>query len=133
MEFFNKSEKGKKKVKQSIVLHADQGLYARLLVVAQARQLNMRDVFQYELGTVPWSIATVEGDLQKTSKAKLAPLLEVFRTPLETLLERACFILDGMAVLQSIQPIGLTFAAFAEQLLKSILRNNSPRIDFIID
>ena len=44
------------------VIHADRSLFARLAVVAQNRDLDMRDVLSYEFGLLPWSIATPDGD-----------------------------------------------------------------------
>ena len=58
------------------VFRADRNLFARLAVVAQTRNLNMRQVLSYELGPVPFSIASPDGGLVKTAKSKLLPLLE---------------------------------------------------------
>jgi len=78
-------------------------LFARLLIVAQTRDRDVQEVFQYSLGPFPWSLASVDGSLCKTVKSKL----------LETLIEgvkptdppTAALIVDGMAVLQAMKEI----------------------------
>jgi len=49
------------KTDKNTILKADRHVFARLLVFVQFRQLNMRDVIRYELGHIPWSIATTGG------------------------------------------------------------------------
>lgn len=78
-------------------------LFARLLIVAQTRDRDLQEVFQYSLGPFPWSLASVDGSLCKTVKSKL----------LETLIEgvkptdppTAALIVDGMVVLQAMKEI----------------------------
>ena len=57
--------------------------FARLAVVAQSRSLDMRSVLHYELGPVPWSLATPDGGLVKTDKSCLLHLLESGTLPME--------------------------------------------------
>lgn len=58
------------------VLRADRNLYARLLVIGQSRQIDIRDLLTHALGPVPWFLATYDGSLAKTTKSALAKLLE---------------------------------------------------------
>ena len=64
------------KTDRNAIIKADRHLFARLLVIAQSRQLNMRNVLQFELGPIPWSIATADGGLVKTNKAVLSNAIE---------------------------------------------------------
>ena len=41
-------------------------------MIAQTRQLNMREVLQYSPGRFSWALATDEGSLRETKKAALA-------------------------------------------------------------
>lgn len=52
---------------KSFVLRADRNLFARLLVIGQSRQIDLRDLLTHELGPVPWSLATYDGALRQTS------------------------------------------------------------------
>ena len=52
--------------KRAIVLKADKNLFARLAIVAQIRNLDMRNVLTYSLGPVPWALANPDGSLTKT-------------------------------------------------------------------
>ena len=61
---------------QEVVLHADHHLMARFLVVTQTRKMDLRQGLSYELGPIPWSIATVHGALVKTLRSTLLLLLE---------------------------------------------------------
>ena len=57
---------------QELTVRADRNLFTRLLIVAQTRSLNMRDVLCYELDPVPWSLASVDESLAKNCKVKTA-------------------------------------------------------------
>ena len=52
-------------------LRTDRNLFARLLVIGQSRQMDLRQSLVHELGPLPWSLALFDGALVKTSKAAL--------------------------------------------------------------
>ena len=70
---FTSMNKVKKcKVNSKIISHqATTDLFAKISLVAQIRSLNMRVVFEFPLGPLPWSLAEPLGSLKKTSKASL--------------------------------------------------------------
>lgn len=68
--------KGVKVSGREMQLKADRNLFARLLVIAQSRSLNLRDVLKHELGPYPWSLSSVDGSLAKTVKSTMMSLLE---------------------------------------------------------
>ena len=74
---------------------------ARLIVLAQHRKLDMREVLKYSLGSLPWSLASPDGSLTKTNKAKLLHLMETSQEQERDVPTRAALIYDGMAVIQS--------------------------------
>ena len=82
------------------LLKAHCDLFAQLAVVAQAREFNLQDVLSHELGPLPYSLATLDGGLMKTSKSKLLPLLEKDVTSLDIVPSRAAYIVDAMATLR---------------------------------
>ena len=42
-----------------------------MLLIAQNRKLDMRDVLEYPLGPKPWALANADGTLKKTGKSTL--------------------------------------------------------------
>ena len=55
---------------------ADANLFARMLVVAQTRNLDLRSVLTHELNPIPWSLATSDGGLRKNTKSTITSLIE---------------------------------------------------------
>ena len=120
--------------RQSIV-QSHCNLFARLAVAAQTRNFDMKAVISYELGVLPYSLATVDGCLVKTAKSKLLPLLLKDAELLPALPVHDAIVVDAMAVLQSTVPLGDTFGSLAKQLLSSFLHSVQPgsRLDFVSD
>ena len=54
-----------------IPLQATKDLFARISLIAQNRSIDLKAVFQFPLGPLPWSLAEPIGTLRKTSKASL--------------------------------------------------------------
>ena len=61
---------------KSITVHADRDLFGRLLIVANARQINLMEVLSYELSPIPCSLAHQDGSLRKNTKSHLAGIIE---------------------------------------------------------
>ena len=57
-------------------LKMSRNLFARLLLVAKSRDVDMQNVLSYCLGAYPLSLASVNGSLLKTAKSKLADIQE---------------------------------------------------------
>ena len=55
---------------------ADRELFGRLLIVANARQVNLKEVMSYELSPIPYALTHHDGSLRKTTKSQLADILE---------------------------------------------------------
>ena len=51
-------------------------LFARLIISAKSRDINLKEVLSYELSTVPHSLAHADGTLRKTTKSALLTELE---------------------------------------------------------
>ena len=95
----------------------------------------MRSVLHYELGPVPWSLATPDGGLVKTDKSCHLHLLESGTQPVEDVPPMAALILDGMAVLQTTRPTGDTFSHLADQVFRYATQEliSGGRVDFVVD
>ena len=58
-------------------------IFGKIAIIQQTRQLDLKEVFCYPLGPVPWSIANSSGDMVKTSKSVLMTELEKGATDVE--------------------------------------------------
>ena len=61
---------------KAVIVQANHGFFSPLLAVAQSCSFDLKHVFQYSLGPVPWALATTDGQLAKTQNAKLMEALE---------------------------------------------------------
>lgn len=122
---------------REVIVRADSHLFARMLVVAQTREMELKEVLTYELGPMPWSLATVDGGLVKTAKAKLLALLEDGVAPAEQIPPNAAWMIDAMAVLQGISTAPPTFADLAKVVFdvttSAPFQQGSLRVDFVVD
>lgn len=57
-------------------LVSDRDLFGRLVIAGRSRAINMEEVLSYELTTVPYSLAHMDGSLRKTTKSDLLSELE---------------------------------------------------------
>lgn len=95
----------------------ERDVFARMALLGQFRQIDMKFVFTYPLGSLHWSLADPYGFPQKTSKAKLSQQLERRIRVTEKYLENSTSIFDGMAVLQKLKiPSGATFLVVSESV-----------------
>lgn len=120
---------------KEIILRADRDLFARMIFIAQGRELDMRDVLSHPLGPIPWALANGDGSLRKTNKATLMNSIGETIPPVETLPKRSACIVDGMSVVQKLNVQSNTFAEVSNSVLKSVLRegDTSQRIDVVFD
>ena len=96
-----KDSKGKE-----ITVKMNRHFFARLLILAKSRQIDMKEVLSYSLGIYPLSLATATGSIVKTVKSKLFEILESevgnSEVDISTQFNNA-LIVDAMAVLQAIK------------------------------
>ena len=120
---------------KEVMLKADRDLFARLLVVAQTREMDLREVFKYSLGPLPWSLASTDGSLCKTVKSKLLESLSEGVEPAEDVPPTTALIVDGMAILQSMKEIPATFEELATAVFDSVVPKTAlaRRVDFVTD
>ena len=57
-------------------LCADRNLFARMIIIAESRKLQMQDVLNHPLGPLPSSLATSNGLPRKTNKSQLGKEVE---------------------------------------------------------
>lgn len=80
---------GKKVVKS-------RSLFGCIIVTAQKRNIQMKDVRPYPLGPLPWDLSTPDGLLRKTNKATLATTLQKNVTVADKLPEKSATVVDRM-------------------------------------
>ncbi len=125
--------KQRKTDQKNVIMKADRGLFARLMVVARQRNIEVDGLLQFELGPIPYSLATVFGTLQKTSKAAMLKLLTGSECPtIPKLPEKFACVIDLMALIQS-QKNPQTFGRLAENILESVTSIKAKRIDLVCD
>ena len=61
---------------RALPLQMDRALFARMALIGQFRQIDMRTVFKFPLGPLPWSLADPYGFPHKTDKGKLTEHVE---------------------------------------------------------
>jgi hypothetical protein len=98
----------KSKQGELVAMKNSKTLFAKMLLIAKSRELQMEEVLKYSLRPFPSSLATSEGDLVKTAKSKLLHKIEEdvpgACVDLPAVENKAC-ILDAMAVLQTLTVI----------------------------
>ena len=108
-----------------------------MTVIAQTRSMDMQEVLKYPLGLLPWSLASTDGTIAKTVKSKLAELVEKNVSSLDEEHRENQWILDAMALLQSLMhiPFSGPFSGLAKIVLIKVLHTakRALRIDFICD
>ena len=122
-----------------VALKNSKKLFSKMVLIAQNRDLDMKDVLQYSLRPFPSPLATVEGHLVKTAKSKLLNLLESEMNDayVKQVDGESALIIDAMAILQTIKINVTTFDELAHELLTKIVKmaifSNAKRIDFVGD
>ena len=67
----------KVKTDSQVVQFSAQGnIFGKISLMQQNRKIDLKDVFCYPLGPVPWTLATSNDELIKTSKSKIMHELE---------------------------------------------------------
>ena len=97
---------------KATTLTADRDIFGRLLIVAKARDVNLKDVLGYELSYVLYALAHSDGTLRLNVKSELLAELETKVEALPTLpLDEeplpAAHTIDAIAMVQMVKPGGM--------------------------
>ena len=90
-------------------------------MMSQHRNIDVKEIFVFPLGPVPWALADSMGTLKKTNKAILMHDLE----KMQSQMKNTCTVIDGMALVRKIKTVGLTYGEFALKLFNTALSKNS--------
>ena len=113
--------KGTTKDSKAYSIKADRDLFSRLVVIARRREIDLENIFTYELASVPFSLAKLDGSLNKTAKSKLLQELECHGSNYPSLPSKekpTSWIIDGMTLLQMLgHGKAATFGELASKIL----------------
>ena len=110
-------------------------IFGKIALIQQFRPLDLKEVFRFPLGPVPWSLADCNGALNKTTKSSLMHHLEKDVSLQQSIQKQFAAIIDGMALVRKIKPTGHTYQSYADHLLSSAMATsgNASRIDIVFD
>ena len=60
---------------EMLLLKMDRTLFGRMALLGQFRKIDLKDVFRYPLGPLPWSLSDTYGLMRKKNKTQLLRLL----------------------------------------------------------
>ena len=95
------------------VLRAARNLFARMIIMAESRQLQMQEVLCHPLGPLPASLATSNGLPRETNRAQLGRELEKLVQPTVVVPSPSAYLIDGMSLIQKLKVDHLTFGEIA--------------------
>ena len=112
------------KAKDKIIpLKMDKDLFARITLISQYRKVDMKTLFEYPLGPLPWSISDSFGLQRKTNKAKILHKLEPNGILIQDYPLNGTTIYDEMAILQKFQPASqFSFRDVSKALFKTFFK-----------
>ena len=115
--FSNKTKKMTSNKGRTIAVKSTRDLFARLLVISKTREIDLKGLLSYSLNEFPLSIATVSGDLVKTTKSKMFEILEkMANSPIvhvESFYDGTALVVDAMAIVQAMKGKWGTFGEFS--------------------
>ena len=106
-----------------------------MTLVAQSRQLHVRNVLAHPLSPLPWALANADGSMQKMNKAALARELKRNVSPAKDIPDPSTCIIDGMSLVQKMNGNNKTFPQVAESVMSLVLHDGSQihRIDVVFN
>ncbi len=119
----------------------DRDIFRKIIVSMESgRPINIEEILQHELCSVPLSLVTMSYSLRLTNKAELAKILEG-GAKANTLMQSdltTCTIIDAMALVRAIgKPHGShTFGNLADAFIQSVkchLSETCTRVDVVFD
>ena len=129
----------KKRVKMSNGKEAQfsiqSNIFGKIALIQQFHPLDLKEVFCFPLGPVPWSLAESDGALSKTTKSSLMHHLEKGVSLQQSVKKPFAAVIDGMALVRKNKPTGHTYDSYADHLLSAAIAtsSNASRIDIVFD
>ena len=139
--FQNQSKKvtTKNSKNEMVAVKSTKDLFAKIVLLAQSRDVDMREVLKYSLRPYPSPLASYDGSMVKTQKSKLLQILETTSgiDSVDDIPHESCIVIDAMALLQTIKDVPSTFEELSLNILQNIIaiasKFGSKRIDLVCD
>ena len=93
-------------------------IFGKIALISQSRVLDLKEIFKYSLGSIPYALAGHIGMMVKTKKSNLLTELEKGIVLIGQMSKSSCSIIDGMALVRKVKCSGLTSFRIAEEILK---------------
>lgn len=113
--------------------------FAKLLIVGQSRNLNIKQLLEYETGSIPLSLFDEKGKMRKGKKSQLTTVLEDRYLKSEDFIDHSAssekaIVIDAMVMVRMVKASG-TFKEYSIQLFDLLLSESRgcKRIDVVFD
>ena len=70
-----------------LILQVDRNLFVHMILAAERRKLDIKDVIAHPLGPIPWALATPDGSQRKPKKANVG-VAQFMPTPSPCVIDR---------------------------------------------
>lgn len=121
-------------------IKVDRSILQRLITAYRAgRKINLENILQHELMSIPLSLATTNGCLHSTNKSMMVNILTTHvQTPIDiTLPKNSCLLVDGQALVMAIgkPPDLTTFGEYACMFSNTVCKMGAEfqRVDVVFD
>ena len=129
-----------KNTKNEIVaIKSTKDLFAKLVLLAKSRDIDMKEVLKYTLRPFPSPLSLYDGSMVKTQKSKLLEIIEKKSNVdcIVSIPERSCLVINAMAMLQMLKDVPNTFENLATTIFKTAISLASKfgciRVDVVCD
>ena len=115
----------KVKINEKLIVKASYHTFSKFLIIQRSRQIDMRDMVQYELGPLPWALAKPNGKTRSSSKSALINKFDK-EVPLVHLLpENTVKIFDAMVLIQQLPTSLGTIGDISDFILAKIMQQQA--------
>ena len=120
---------------REVQFSAQSAIFGKIALISQSRTVELKEIFKYPLGTVPYALADEMGIMIKTNKSDLLAALEKGTVLVDQMPKSSASIIDGMALVRKIKTTGLTFSQLADKVFDVAMSScrESRRIDIVFD
>lgn len=109
---------------QKVAVKSDPNIFSRLLVAAQNRKIDLKNVLSYEISAVPAGLARSDGSLNHGVKSQLLKELEKIEKGTPAMPPSAgcdiTYIIDGMALIHTLKVKAKTFGQLSDEVLAKL-------------
>ena len=96
-------------------------IFGKITLISQSRVLDLKEIFKYSLGSIPYVLANHMEGMVKTKKSDLLKEIEKGTVLVGQMPKSSCSIIDGMALARKVKCSDLTFFHIAEEIFKAAM------------